>query len=114
MRVTCRRVLTTAGVAGLGLAAGRPFAHAQAARPITVAHSVPAFDKPYMDTCKREDVLKSVRYYRTIFDWDFLIDETDYDNGMKVFIPLAIEKPVAFARAVDLSFVRKARTKYKS
>src|SRR5947209_673767 len=27
--------------------------------------------KPYMDTFKREDVLKSVRYYRTIFDWDF-------------------------------------------
>ena len=33
---------------------------------------------------------------------------------MKVFIPPAIEKPVPFARAVDLSFVRKAPTKYKS
>ena len=67
-----------------------------------------------MDTFKREDVLKSVRYDRTIFDWDFLIDERDYDNGMKVFIPPAIEKPVPFARAVDLSFVRKAQTKYTS
>ena len=43
MRVTRRRFLTTAGVAGLGLAAGRSFAHAQAARPITVAHSVSTF-----------------------------------------------------------------------
>ena len=85
MRMTGRRLLTTAGVAGLGLAAGRSIAHAQAARPITVAHSVSTFYKPYMDTFKREDVLKSVRYYRTIF-----------------------------ARAVDLSFVRKAQTKYKS
>src|SRR2546423_5506447 len=30
--------------------------------------------KPYMDTFKREDVLKSVRYYKTIFDWDFVIE----------------------------------------
>lgn len=70
--------------------------------------------KPYMDTFKREDVLKSVRYYKTIFDWDFLIDEKDYANGMKVFIPLAIEKPLPFARVVDLSFVRKAQAKYPS
>jgi NitT/TauT family transport system substrate-binding protein len=70
--------------------------------------------KPYMDTFKREDVLKSVRYYRTIFDWDFTISEKDYDNGMKVFIPIAIDKPVPFAKAVDLSFVRKAQAKYKS
>jgi len=70
--------------------------------------------KPYMDTFKREDVLKSVRYYKTIFDWDFLIDEKDYDNGMKVFIPMAIEKPLPFARVVDLSFVRKAQAKYRS
>ena len=70
--------------------------------------------KPYMDTFKREDVLKSVRYYKTIFDWDFLIDEKDYDNGMKVFIPMAIEKPLPFAKVVDLSFVRKAQAKHKS
>src|SRR5262249_40026991 len=35
--------------------------------------------KPYMDTFSREIVLRSVKYYRTIFDWDFLIEEKDYD-----------------------------------
>ena len=70
--------------------------------------------KPYMDTFTREDVLKSVRYYKTIFDWDFLIAEKDYDNGLKVFIPTAIDKPIPFPRAVDASFVKKARTKYPS
>jgi len=55
-----------------------------------------------------------VRYYKTIFDWDFTIDEKDYENGMKVFIPIAIDRPVAFAKAVDLSFVRKAQAKYTS
>lgn len=70
--------------------------------------------KPYMDTFKRADVLKSVRYYRTIFDWDFVIDEKDYENGMKVFIPTAVEKPIPYAKAVDMSFVRKAQAKYKS
>jgi NitT/TauT family transport system substrate-binding protein len=68
--------------------------------------------KPYMDTFKREDVLKSVRYYRTIFDWDFLVSEKDYDRGLKVFIPTAIEKPIPFAKAVDMSFVKKAHAKY--
>lgn len=38
MRVTRRRFLTTASVAGLGLAAGRSIARAETARPITVAH----------------------------------------------------------------------------
>lgn len=70
--------------------------------------------KPYMDAFKREDVLKSVRYYRTIFDWDFLVDERDYQNGMKVFIPTAVEKPIPYAKAVDMSFVKKAHAKFKS
>jgi hypothetical protein len=69
--------------------------------------------KPYMEAFKREDVLKSVRYYKTIFDWDFLIDEKDYDNGLKVFMPTAIDKPIPFARAVELSFVKKARARYR-
>jgi NitT/TauT family transport system substrate-binding protein len=68
--------------------------------------------KPYMDTFKREDVLKSVRYYRTIFDWDFLVGEKDYENGLKVFIPTAIDKPIPFGKAVDMSFVKKAHAKY--
>jgi NitT/TauT family transport system substrate-binding protein len=70
--------------------------------------------RPYMDTFKREDVLKSVRYYRTIFDWDFEIAEKDYTNGLKVFIPTAIDKPIPFAKAVDLSFVKKAQAKYRT
>jgi len=58
--------------------------------------------------------LKSVRYYKTIFDWDFMIDERDYANGMKVWLPLAVEKPIPYARAVDMSFVRRAQARYKS
>jgi NitT/TauT family transport system substrate-binding protein len=70
--------------------------------------------KPYMDTFSREIVLRSVRYYRTIFDWDFLIEEKDYDNGMKVWVPLAVDKPIPYARAADMAFVRKAQAKYPS
>jgi NitT/TauT family transport system substrate-binding protein len=70
--------------------------------------------KPYMDTFKREIVLRSVRYYRTIFDWDFVIDEKDYDNGMKVFIPVAVERPIPYGRAVDMAFVKKAHAKITS
>jgi NitT/TauT family transport system substrate-binding protein len=67
--------------------------------------------KPYMDTFSREIVLRSIKYYKTIFDWDFLIEEKDYDNGMKVFIPTAVERPIPYVRAVDLSFVRKSHAK---
>jgi NitT/TauT family transport system substrate-binding protein len=70
--------------------------------------------RPYMDTFKRDVVLRSVRYYRTIFDWDFAVDERDYANGMKVWLPIAVEKPIPYAKAVDMSFVRKAQAKYPS
>jgi NitT/TauT family transport system substrate-binding protein len=70
--------------------------------------------KPYMDTFSREIVLRSIRYYKTIFDWDFAIDEKDYDNGLKVFVPIAVDKPTPFAKAVDASFLKKAQAKYKS
>jgi NitT/TauT family transport system substrate-binding protein len=70
--------------------------------------------KRYMDTFSRDIVLRSVKYYRTIEDWDFLIDEKDYENGMKVWIPLAVDKHVPFAKAADMSFARKAQAKYKS
>jgi glycerol-3-phosphate cytidylyltransferase-like family protein len=43
-------------------------------------------DKPYMDTFEREDVLESVRYYR----------------------------PIPHAKAVDMSFVKKAPASFKS
>ena len=69
--------------------------------------------KPYMDTFKREVVLESVRYYRTIFDWDFVIEEKDYERGMKVWVPTAVEKPIPYKQAVDMSFVKKAQAKYK-
>jgi NitT/TauT family transport system substrate-binding protein len=69
--------------------------------------------KPYMETFKREVVLDSVRYYRTIFDWDFVIEEQDYERGMKVWVPTALEKPIPFKQAVDMSFVKKAQAKYK-
>src|SRR5262245_29499480 len=70
--------------------------------------------KPYMDTFKREVVLESVRYYKTIFDWDFVVEEKDYERGMKVWVPLAVDKPIPYGRAVDMSFVKKAQQKYKS
>jgi NitT/TauT family transport system substrate-binding protein len=69
--------------------------------------------KPYMDTFKREVVLESVRYYRTIFDWDFLIEEKGYDRGMKVWVPTALDKPIPYKQAVDMSFVKKAQARYK-
>ena len=70
--------------------------------------------KPYMDTFSRDVVLRSIRYYKTIFDWDLAIEEKDYDNGLKVFIPIAVDKPLPFAKVVDMSFLKKARAKSKS
>jgi len=70
--------------------------------------------KPYMGTFKREVVLESVRYYRTIFDWSFVIEEKDYERGMQVWVPLAVDKPIPYARAVDMSFVKKAHAKLGS
>jgi NitT/TauT family transport system substrate-binding protein len=69
--------------------------------------------KPYMETFKREVVLESVRYYRTIFDWDFVVEEKDYERGMKVWVPTALEKPIPYQQAVDMSFVKKAQAKHK-
>jgi len=70
--------------------------------------------KPYMDTYSRDNVLRSVKYYKTIFDWDFVVDEKSYENGTKVWVPLAVDKPVPYAKAVEMAFVKKARAKYKS
>ncbi len=66
-----------------------------------------------MDSFKREVVLESVRYYKTIFDWDLAIDEADYDRGMKVWVPIALDKPIPYAQAVDMTFVKKAQSKFK-
>jgi len=70
--------------------------------------------RTYMDTFSREIVLRSVKYYKTIFDWDFMIDEKSYENGMKVWVPLAADRPVPYAKAVEMAFVKKARAKFKS
>jgi sulfonate transport system substrate-binding protein len=70
--------------------------------------------RPYMDTYSRDNVLRSVKYYKTIFDWDFTLDEKAYANGTKVWVPLAVDKPVPYAKAVDTTFVKKARAKFKS
>jgi NitT/TauT family transport system substrate-binding protein len=70
--------------------------------------------KPYMDTFDREVVLRAVKYYRTIFDWDFAIEPKDYENASKVLVPIALDKPVPFARAVEQAFLKKAQAKYKS
>ncbi|HEY3065146.1 MAG TPA: ABC transporter substrate-binding protein [Methylomirabilota bacterium] len=70
--------------------------------------------KPYMETFTREIVLRSVRYYKTIFDWDFMIQPRDYENGLKVWVPIAVEKPLPFADVAEMSFVKKAQTKYRA
>jgi sulfonate transport system substrate-binding protein len=74
---------------------------------------VDLLQKPYMSTYSREEILESVRYYRTIFDWDFNIAEKDYERGMKVWVPTALEKPIPYSKAVDMSFVKKAQSKFK-
>jgi hypothetical protein len=33
---------------------------------------------------------------------------------MKVWVPLAVDKPTPFGKAADMSFVKKAQAKYKS
>ncbi len=65
--------------------------------------------KPYMDTFSREQVLKEIRYYRTIFDWDFLVEEAEYQQVLRIFLATkTLEKEIPFARAAEMAFVRKA------
>lgn len=70
--------------------------------------------KRYMGTFERDVVLASVRYYKTMLDWDFTVHEDDYARGTKVWVPLAVARPVAFADAVDMSFVRNAQSRLGS
>lgn len=68
--------------------------------------------RAYMDTFSRTEVLRSIRYYRTIFDWDFLVDEQDYQRVLQIFLATRVlEREIPFGRAVDMSFVRKAQQK---
>jgi NitT/TauT family transport system substrate-binding protein len=68
--------------------------------------------QPYMETFSRDEVLKSIRYYKGIFDWDFLVAEREYNEALKIFLATkTLEKEIPFAQAVDMSFVRKAHQK---
>ena len=68
--------------------------------------------KPYMDAFSKDEVLKSIRYYKGIFDWDFLVEEKEYAQALKIFVATkTLEQEIPFARAVDMSFVRKAHQK---
>jgi sulfonate transport system substrate-binding protein len=65
--------------------------------------------RPYMDTFSKDEVLKSIRYYKGIFDWDFLVDEREYQEVLKIFLATKVlDAPIPFQKAVDMSFVRKA------
>ncbi|HEV8675062.1 MAG TPA: ABC transporter substrate-binding protein [Methylomirabilota bacterium] len=68
--------------------------------------------KPYMDTFTKDEVLRSIRYYKGIFDWDFLVDEKEYQEVLKIFLATkTLDREIPFATAVDMSFVRKAHQK---
>jgi NitT/TauT family transport system substrate-binding protein len=68
--------------------------------------------KAYMDTFSAEEILKSIRYYRGIFDWDFVVEEKEYTQVLKIFLATkTLDQEIPFARAVDMSFVRKAHQK---
>jgi hypothetical protein len=68
--------------------------------------------KPYMDTFSRDEVLRSIRYYRGIFAWDFLVDEKQYHEVVKIFLATKVlDGPIPFPRAVDMSFVGKASSR---
>ncbi len=68
--------------------------------------------KPYMDTFPAEAVLKSIQYYKTIFNWNFLVSKEEYENGMKIWHPQVIEYSIPYDRAVDMSFAKKAQATY--
>ena len=68
--------------------------------------------KPYMDTFSKDEVLRSIRYYKGIFDWDFLVEEKQYNEVLKIFVSTkTLDKEIPFAKAVDMAFVRKAHQK---
>lgn len=68
--------------------------------------------KPYMEAFTREAVLRSIRYYKAIFDWTLTIDEQDYLNGMRVWHPGVVRTPVPYIEAVEMAFVERARQKH--
>jgi NitT/TauT family transport system substrate-binding protein len=68
--------------------------------------------KAYMDTFSKDEVLKSIRYYKGIFDWDFVVEEKEYNEVLKIFLATkTLEKEIPFAKGVEMSFVKKAHQK---
>jgi NitT/TauT family transport system substrate-binding protein len=65
--------------------------------------------QPYMDAFSRDEVLRSIRYYKGILDWDFRVDEAQYAEVLKIFLSTKVlDAPIPFPQAVDMSFARKA------
>jgi NitT/TauT family transport system substrate-binding protein len=68
--------------------------------------------RPYMDGLSKDELLRSIRYYRGIFDWDFVLEERDYSEMLKVFVASrTLGTEIPFAKGVEMSFVRKAHQK---
>lgn len=65
--------------------------------------------KKYMETFSRDEVIREIAYYRTIFAYDGTIGDRDYENGMRVWYPDAVGVQIPFAQAVDMRFLRKAQ-----
>lgn len=66
----------------------------------------------YMANFKKEAVLREIKYYQSIFDYDAVIDERDYANGMKVWYPNAVSVQYTYGEAVDMTFVKRAIQQY--
>jgi NitT/TauT family transport system substrate-binding protein len=68
--------------------------------------------RPYLDSFSKDELLRSIRYYRAIFDWDFVVEERDYNEMLKIFLASrTLGKEIPFAKGVEMSFVRKAHQK---
>ena len=113
IKLVGRKAMMAATAIGSGTYVNACYRAQQWIRTAKDEEVVDLLQKPYLSTDAREGLREAVRYCRTIFDWDFLIEEKDYERGMKVWVPLALEKPISFKQAVDMSFARKAQAKYK-
>jgi NitT/TauT family transport system substrate-binding protein len=78
----------------------------------TEAEIADLLHKPYLDSLSKDELLRSIRYYRGIFDWDLVVEERDYNEVLKIFLASrTIGKEIPFERGVEMSFVRKAHQK---
>jgi NitT/TauT family transport system substrate-binding protein len=78
----------------------------------TEAEIADLLHKPYLDSLSKDELLRSIRYYRGIFDWDLVVEERDYNEVLKIFLASrTLGKEIPFERGVEMSFVRKAHQK---